>query len=154
MPVADVHPSYRKALEAAGSLSHGQALTSRTDAVHVQATHGGIHLEAHVDAATHRILQAAHGGGVGLEAALMDRLCGVLEGLPLQEASDHGALHLEQALRDPSLPAPTQGLLIPERVEPLFGTVVRLLRMLLKAYRDHTGYADTRNGFSPKPSEG
>jgi len=106
-----------------------------------------------VDPTDHIIQTASHQGAANPRlAALLDRLCAVITGLPIQEASDHGVIRLEKDLRAPGSSPPVPGVISPEAADPAFELPLRLIRRSLALYREKTGYGETASNYDPGPS--
>ncbi len=148
-----VQPAFRAALEAAaggicreGSLTNGDAseelLTAAEDGRLLQLTvHKGT------------IRRAAHSGSEdAAERAVLDVVCQIVEGLPLQEAADHTGHHLVARLRDPEASSPVPGILTPWNADPLFHRPLRLVRRI---HADHAACHNTvsrENFWNPQIS--
>lgn len=121
----------------------------------IKAVVGEVALEALVDPDTHRILRLHHHrvrtrGGVfephpPHERAPLNALCDVSLGRSVQDVSEHAAIRMENALRDRADHRPVEGVVQPENADPLFEGPLKLVRQLLKNYRDETGYKITMN---------
>jgi hypothetical protein len=151
----DTHPAYREGLRTAyGAMSRCGEIAAGEGAVILEATRGGARLMALVDPAGHVIQKVAHGEEASpAEEGLMDAFCGLLEGVTVQEASDHACIYLEDRLRDYSVEPPVTGVVTPENADPIFRLPIEIVRSLLEAYRDQTGYSDTENFFIHPPSD-
>lgn len=152
------HPAYREGLRTAhGAMSRrGEIAAGEGEgrAVFLKATRGGAWLMALVDPSGHVIRKAAHGGEASpAEQGLMDAFCGLLEGVTVQEASDHSCIYLEDRLRDYSVEPPVAGVVTPGNADPIFLLPIEIIRGLLEAYREGTGYSDTENFFVRPPSD-
>jgi hypothetical protein len=153
-PLLDVHPTYRTKLQRfvgrtihEGQLGPGGGIT-------VSAKSNGVVLSARLDPSNHRILEARHSGCQSeTHRALMEALCEQIEGLPIQECSDHAGIRLEHRLRDPQVPRPSQGIVLAETVDAAFRIVVELTRCLLERYREEANYNETANTYVPRPSQ-
>ncbi|MEZ4751362.1 MAG: hypothetical protein R3B54_12315 [Bdellovibrionota bacterium] len=74
-----------------------------------------------------------------LETALLEAFCRLIEGLSLQEASDHGVLRLEYKLRNPAVELGIPGIVTPENSDPMFQVPQTLIRAAYSEYKkDHT----------------
>lgn len=62
--------------------------------------------------------------------AVMVALTGLLPGLTVQEAADHGAIHLEGRLRETITARPVPGIVLPVCADPMFAWIEALLRRL------------------------
>ncbi|MCP5366063.1 MAG: hypothetical protein H6907_18060 [Hyphomicrobiales bacterium] len=115
-------------------------------------------LRAEVDGAVltlavtdHRVRAARHTGGrTDLARALLDRFCALIEGLPIQEAADHGAVRLEFDLRAADA-VPVPGVITPAAADPAFRLPQALIRQALAAHRAATGWTDTGNDYDTRP---
>ena len=76
-----------------------------------------------------------------------------VEGLPLEEAADHGALRALQDILDPESPSPVKGILRPEIADPAFGLAVRLIRRIEQGYWKWIDTALPANFFEMAVSE-
>ena len=149
----NVHPIYVSGLRAALKGQSYQGTLASPDA---SAAAEGLSLAVTLDAAKRLLITQARwqGNARPLEAALLNATCKVLEGITLTDASDHGLLRLEDALRDEKLHRPTGGIIIPERVESSFGLPLQLLRGLMVDYHKKDPEAGKVNFFVPAFSTG
>ena len=83
---------------------------------------------------------------------LLELLCQLIEGRPIQDASDHAAMYLEYRLRGRNGHRHLPGIVMPENVAAAFHLPVRLVRGLLETYRGRTGYQQTQNFYDAPPS--
>lgn len=114
------------------------------DGKRVRVEEGGVALEASVDE-TGVVKSARHFGAASPLSAVLDVLCEVMEGRPLQEASDHAVIRVEARLRDQSVPRPVAGLLTPANADPIFALPQRLVRGLYRKYLEATGAKSAAN---------
>ncbi len=119
--------------------------------VMVEAAADGTILALLVEPAANLIRRARHRDAATPEqAALLDRFCALIEGLPILEASDHGTIRLEARLRDhASTGRPVPGVLSPEAAWSGFALPRTLIRGALAAYRKKTGFSSQDNDFDP-----
>ena len=118
--------------------------------VMVQAAADGAILALLVEPAANLIRMARHRDAATPEpAALLDRFCALIEGLPILEASDHGTIRLEARLRDRAARRPVPGVLSPEAAWSGFALPRALIRGALAAYRGKTGFSSRDNDFDP-----
>jgi len=121
--------------------------------VRIQGADGPVRLMLLIDPADHTVRRAGHTGAQDpVDGALLDRLCALIEGQPLQEASDHGVIRLERALRDPAAGRPVSGVVTPIAADPRFALPQRLIRAALADYRRKTGYTANANEHDAGPS--
>jgi len=151
-----INQAYAAALhQAAMHSSHEGELAEKDGLVTLRMEQNEAVLFLHVDPADHIIRTASHQGAASPRlAALFDRLCAVITGLPIQEAGDHGVIRLEADLRAPGSTPPVAGVISPEAADPAFGLPLRLIRRGLAQYREKTGYSVTANDYDPGPSAG
>ena len=149
-----VNPIYRTALKSRlGHLRHvGRATTAGSHTI-VEAEADGFTLSVAVDPSTHIVEFACHDGpDEPVAGVVLDHLCDVIVGTPLQDIADHGVQHLMSRLADETTLRPVKGILLPQNADPIFTRPLQLTRRLLEAYRATTGYAGRDNEFSPVPS--
>lgn len=143
---------YQEAIRnAAGRIGHEGDPQIPHGATRHAASLDGMTLAIAVDA-RHVIVAAGHSGAVARpDRAVLDVLCDILVGLPVQEAGDHAALRLERTLRaDGQRPVP--GIVLPENADAVFVRPMRLVRDVAAAYAAYSGYAPGRNTFTSRPS--
>lgn len=147
-----VHPVYKKALDATHPLRHRGKLRAPKDGeIRLQTEEGTTSLGI-VVSPEGRVIEASHGGTLGMLAVLYDRLCDILLERPLQEGAEHATIKLEQQLRDPEIPHPIRGLITPENADPIFAVPLRLVRDLYDQYRVKTGTPRQWNDWEDPPS--
>lgn len=151
--VLTIHAGYRKMLEAAAArAAHEHRLDPRPGFVRVDAASGSTILAVLVDPAGHVIHAAAYSNPTGpIARGLLETLCDILIGLPVQEAADHAAIRVEFVLRDRSQPRPVSGIVMPGNDGP-FQLLRELTRRLARRYVDEAGVHTTENFFEPLPS--
>ncbi len=147
-----IGPAYRAAV-AARRIAHEGRLDQADGLVLVAAADAhGATLMLRVRPADHVIEAAAHHGAAEPAArAICDALCAEIEGLPIQEASDHGAIRLEFVLRDKAA-IPVPGVVTPGGADPAFRNAEAWLRRAMAAYREQTGYDAIDNDFDAGPA--
>ena len=152
--VSSIGPCYRQAVQdRLTRIVREQALADEEGTVRVEGSVEGVCLTLIVDPQTHVIRRAAHRGATGPVAqTLLDGLCELVEGAPIQEAGDHGVIRLEADFRDPSASPPVPGIVTPESADTAFRLPLTLIRGALQDYRERTNYRETGNEFDPGPS--
>lgn len=147
-----VGPIYREAVRiAAGRIAHEGELNVPHGCTRFAAERDGVTLAVAVDS-THRIAAAAHEGTrLRQDRTVMDVLCTLLNGITVQEASDHGVLQVERALRADG-ERPVAGIVLPQNADPVFIRPADLVRDVAAAYAVATGYAPGRNTFTRRAS--
>lgn len=148
-PTVDIHPAYRERLRPwLERCAHQGALAPDAGRVLAQASADGVTLAVLADPATHVVERAAYQGTVTrVQRGLLEILCEGLVGHPVLEGSDHAAIRLEYALRDPAQPPPVPGVVTPQNADPVFALPLQLIRAAFAEYRRITGYQDTRNMY-------
>ena len=146
----EVNPLYRSQLRRfAKDLCHeGAALKATAPEVIAMGEVDGVRLTALINP-TNDVIRVMHheGGKTRAEMTALDRLCQIGEGLPMQELADHGVLRLEHGLRALNVPTKVEGILIPERMDPLFVRAMDLVRKLAKDYCGKTGRRSIDNFY-------
>ena len=95
---------------------------------------------------SHRVTMIRHTGLTdSANTRLLDLFCRWLEGSPVQEMAEHGALRLENALRAPNQPVPVRGLMTPTNAGPGFSALEAMARKLYQDYRETHGVRVKRN---------
>ena len=151
----EIGPAYIRGLqERSTSMTHRGPIAEARDLVSVRVESEGFSLGVLVDPSTHIIKMARHDlTDVSVRAALMDELCEILEGRPIQDASDHGLIDLEARLRDSSFGPTVPGIIGPENADRAFLLPLSLVRKSLEAYRLKMNYTSTENKFDAGASE-
>lgn len=144
-----VSDAYRTALSAsAQSRAHEGTLIPEIGAAFLQFSLGEITITAIVDPGAHVLKQVRYCGPcTTAERALLEELCSIVEGQPIQESSDHAAIKLESKLRDHASRPPVAGVIMPENCDPIFGIAVRVVRGLLETYRERTACSTPENRY-------
>ncbi len=142
-----IHPCYLEALSATIPLEHEGKCETSPPLEHFESTSSGVTLSVLVDNRG-KVREARHSGTIALETTLLETFCQVIEGLPLQEAAEHGALRLEQKLRAPGMPLPVAGILTPDNADPIFKVPNQLIREIFLARVEKTGVVPQKNFWS------
>ncbi|MGO9936956.1 MAG: hypothetical protein ACLPH3_04735 [Terracidiphilus sp.] len=147
----EVSRFYRSALQVITTREFEANIELETNAILAIASRGNLKLMALVVGERHIIAKARYTGScTSIERRLLERLCPILEGKPIIEASDHSVIDLEINLRDHSLSAPVPGVIMPENTDSMFALPIQLVRDLLADYRRQTSFIDTEN-FHVRP---
>ena len=108
---------------------------------------GGRILEVQVDPKSHIVEKVVFRGSWERDvASLLDLLCGLVEGRPIQDMSDHAVGRLEHRVRG-TKPRPVPGIVLPSAVDGRFVLIQSFIRKILAHYRHLTGYQETENAF-------
>ena len=132
-------------------ISHEGSVHESETYLTIRATYKGVSLFALVDTDRHVILQAAFSGTQSLtEKALLNRLCSLIESMPIQEASDHGMVKLEYDLREHKSERPITGICHFYSYDKVFDTPKILMRNLYAIYKDKVKVQEGSNSFTPE----
>jgi hypothetical protein len=157
--VAGVHPAFASRLaEASLHINHEGGLPSLDgQAKAYEATKDAVALSVAIATGSgrHTVVTARHrGAGSPEQRAACECFCRVIEGLPIQEAAEHGAIRLIESLRDPEVPSPVSGILTPRNAGKIFLLLEQLIRSVYKAYLADSGAERGWNQWNPKiPAE-
>ncbi|MCB0404458.1 MAG: hypothetical protein KDD51_06705 [Bdellovibrionales bacterium] len=148
--ISEAHEAYQKGLrESLATLSHQGTLREEEEGARLVQKNSGSSLSLLVDKrglVRHAVFESKG----ELETALLEAFCSLIEGLSLQEASDHGVLRLEYRLRDPAVPLGIPGIVTPENSDPMLLVPQTLIRAAYAEYKiDH---ASGRNYWTDKIS--
>ena len=136
------------------SLDHNTSFEDSDDLITVEGYHDGLMLGLQVEPVIHWIKKATFGGMVNSKfIPLLEKFCTLIEGIPIQDASDHGVGRLEFAVRGISGNRPVPGIVIPAAIDERLSVIQLLIRKTLTNYRQKVGYSQTENIFYPEPSE-
>lgn len=114
----------------------GQPLAG-TDGTIERASENGITLEVRLEKQGSHVvvIEARHqGAGDDLQRGVLEVFCTSIEGLPLREAADHGAIHALATLRGDPLSRSVGGILMPRSAGTAFTCCERLIRAILARY--------------------
>ncbi len=150
-PVPAIHAAYHYRLALAlGSAKHETTLAPKIGLELVQASCDAVTLAALIDPTSTVVQKAAYSGSASdTQVGLLEVLCDIMIGRPVQECADHAAIYLEHRLRDPSCPRPVPGIITPDNGDPAFQTPIRLIRALAKEYFQVMGRPNAENFFDP-----
>jgi len=118
----------------------------------VSGAEDGIRLSLTIDSGSSRLIvrEARHdGAGDTKTARVLDALCAIIVGRPLQEAADHGVIYVMAAL--PADCAPIVGIRTPRNAGPAFTLAERLVRQAHAAARQHFDIDHRENAWYLRP---
>ncbi|MBI3317677.1 MAG: hypothetical protein HYZ90_00820 [Candidatus Omnitrophica bacterium] len=144
-----IHPAYQEGLQRFLNLCvHEGTLEEEKELILVQAEEQGVLLTVLVDPSTQLVRKAAYrNAATATQKGLLEGLCRLLVGRPLQEGSDHAVLRLQEQLRDKWQSPPVSGVIAVMNADPAFGLPLRLVRSLMKECRRKTELNDTKNFY-------
>lgn len=150
----DVLPIIREGLRATASdMRHESSLDGRVDGRRIEAVEDGASLVLLVRATDNVIAAARHaGGGSEVRRALLEGFCAQIEGVPIQEAADHGSVRLLNSLRNRNQVRPVSGILMPRNTHPDFVLLEHLIRRARDGYAALAGLTDRQNFYEVPPS--
>jgi hypothetical protein len=132
---------------------HPNVVGTKMQTIAFAAEEAGVRLSVTVDGGTKRqVVLNAQGSGSGnsLERRVLDRLCKIIEGRPLQEAAEHGVIYTLEALAEDC--APVTGIRTPRNAGPAFALAERLIRRIHASAREHFQVDYRENGWYTNPS--
>lgn len=152
--IEKISPLYREQLSKVLSACFHEGILEPTPYINISSSLQGLALMAHVDPSQHTIIKASfQADGSDLFRGLLEVLCRIMEGKPVQECSEHAVIYLEFELRDLSQKKSVPGILIPENADPCFSVLIRLVRDLFRKYQTATCYQLRSNFYYSSPSQ-
>jgi hypothetical protein len=151
-PLGLLHPAFAAAASAAAAKPVREgSLTSGGDGVVYTATADGISLQIRLTQARDQwvVAEARHSGAAGAMCGVLDTFCQIIEGLPFQEAADHGAIHAIERMRADPLARPVPGILTPHSAGTAFTCCETLIRGMLSQHATAIGEQSTQNFWNP-----
>lgn len=150
-----IDPLYiARIMKAFRNLAHQGSILEDGDNLLIRSTKDGISLFGAVHTATHTIRRARFSGtNKTVEAGLLEGLCEIIEGLPIQEAADHGIIKLEHEFRQKSAERGVKGISNLFNYPPMFDLPRILMRDLYDTYIKKTGYRPGDNFYHPSVSQ-
>ncbi len=146
-----MHPKYQRAALATMENVQFEKLLSADDNI-VTATREKTTLSFLIE--NEVVTDAGHFGADGGERVVLERLCRLSIGRPLQEVAEHGLIYVEFEMRDPNIPSPVPGLLTPQNADPAFAAPALLARQCFEAFAKSVGIVEPeRNFWSPRAGE-
>lgn len=157
MTVADkaVHPDLLPALQTVATrLEYAGPLGADSDA-HYAVTVPEATLAVNLGSAPSWTVHAARHAGARDEALqrLLDVFCHAIEGLPLREAADHGAIHALERLRQESSSLAIRGIVTVRSAGSGFLVCETLIRGVLHEHERRAGPVPIQNFWNPPLSE-
>lgn len=141
------NPLYVASLkEISQKVRHETTLEENDDMILIRSNFQGTSLFASVNPKLHTLDKVAFAAANSeVERALLEAFCLQIEGVPIQEASDHGLLKLEYVLRDKTKKPQISGIVNVFNFDPAFEFLQKLIRELLHIYREKTDFQLKRN---------
>ena len=153
-PVGLLHPALSEAALRVALAREGELRASGNE-IYSVTEHGlTLSLRLAPEPGKWTVLEARHRGAS--EPALrgvVDTFCQAIEGLPLREAADHGAIHALEKLRGDPLARPVPGILTTHSAGTAFITCETLIRSIYHRLEARHGAEDRPNFWNPPLSE-
>ena len=149
-----LHPALKGAVEAVlQDIRHEGHPSAKEGCILLKANSACGCLEALVDTTTHVVQVARHSAVTYQEArAILEVICQVIEGRPLQDASDHAAINALHRLSKGLGRRAVPGILLPTNAGRSFQDATALMRQLREQYGTQSGFTSTENFYEPPPS--
>tara|TARA_Y100000588_G_scaffold382400_1_gene469807 strand:- start:5165 stop:6406 length:1242 start_codon:yes stop_codon:yes gene_type:complete len=136
------------------SIDHNTSFEDSDDLITIEGSHHGLTLRLQVEPMSHRIKKSTFTRDVNPKfIPLLEKFCTLIEGVPIQDASDHGVGRLEFSVRGMTGSRPVPGIVIAGAIDERLSAIQLLIRNTLANYRQKVGYSLTENTFYPEPSE-
>jgi len=148
-----VRPIYQQQLRAcAARLKFKRPLKANESQIALRASAEDFSLAWAVQSGAHIITDAVHDGAAnGPMPAVLDRLCEIVIGSPVQEARDHAIIRLEHSLRGANQAHPVAGIVLPQNADRIFRLPSLLVSRLFEDYIHSTNYRPEMNFYDPGP---
>lgn len=147
-----LHPAFAAAASSAAAHAMRRGPFTAQEGETYEAAEGGVTLRIRTgkrrDACV--VLEAHHDGATSAELlGVVDTFCQTIEGLPLREAADHGAIHAMQRLLGNPPVRPVPGIITPRSAGTAFRCCEKLIRAIWSDYTTKTGNPDAANFWNP-----
>jgi hypothetical protein len=146
----DVGPYEQSIAHLLENCTHRGELRPVAGQARIVAREQGVTLSVLVDA-SHIVREAAHEGGDDTQRALLEALCGLIEGRPLLDSAYHATQFLDERLRDKRTSRAAPGISTPQSSHPALGLMEHLTRALLEDYRSSRGYQEVLSDYDAGP---
>lgn len=147
-----VHPAFFERAQGAAARADHKGSLSNSDGATYVATERGITLSLRVtnERGTPTVGMARYTGTADhAVAGVFETFCRIVEGLPLREAADHGAIHAMYELLGDPLQRPMAGILTPHSAGAAFSCCEKLIRSILAMRATKVGDVRTDNFWTP-----
>jgi hypothetical protein len=136
------------------ALAEEKSTEALADRIVITAKEAEWTLSCSINSKSHTIeLANFSGSGTQAEYQALNQLCSKIEKRPIQEASDHACIELENDLRDVLAPGSVKGIVTPQNATPFLKTPLNLIRSTYRQYRDKTGYSPKWNFWYKSATE-
>jgi hypothetical protein len=148
-----VDPAFADAAgAAAGNPQHQGSLAAGGEGLVYGAVEAGVTLQIRVTKQRNQwiVAEARYSGADPAPLrGVIEVFCRCIEGVPLREAADHGAIYALERLRADTLARPVPGILTPRSAGAAFPWCERLIRAILAEFALKQGERDTTNFWNP-----
>ncbi|MBI4063328.1 MAG: hypothetical protein HY401_03385 [Elusimicrobia bacterium] len=129
------------------------SLTEMPPFVLAESSSDGAVLKALIDPSSHLVAETGFRGRLApVSRRLVNELCHIMKGKPVNECGDHAVIFLEHALRDKSQRRLNSGITTPRNSWFVFKELTHLVREMADDYRRKTKYDDRQNFYLPASS--
>ena len=151
---ANFHPVYKENWgKFFRSMSHEGTARPEKTSERVVVSVGNVKLSVWIDAIQRTVVKAFFkGASSDLDRGILEGLCFVIEGKPIQECLDHAVIRLEHLLRDPASSPPVPGIVTPKNSSAVFHLPFQLMRRLRSELEKKTGDGPRENFYHPPVS--
>lgn len=155
MPDKAVHPDLLPALQTIAARLEYAGPLDADDGTHYSVTIPEATLAVSLGPAPSWTVHAARHSGACDEALqrVLDVFCRAIEGLPLREAADHGAIHALERLRQERSSPAIRGIVTVRSAGSGFVTCETLIRGVLHEHERRAGPVPIQNFWNPPLSE-
>ena len=156
----EIHPALIPAVSAAaGTATRLGALPETGAGMVLSATEDGFTLSVSVASGNKTgLIQSARyqlsGAAPDIIKGLLEVFAATIEGLPLQEAADHGTIHTSDQLRQNVAAPLVKGIHTPASMGAAFRRCDRLIREIAAQFHASVGDRNNRNFWNPPLSRG
>ena len=150
-----VHPDLLSALHAVAARLEYAGPLDADSGTHYSVTIPEATLAVSIGSAPSWMVRAARHAGTRDDTLqrLLDVFCRTIEGLPLREAADHGAIHVLERLRQQGPSLAIHGIVTVRSAGPGFVTCETLMRGILHEHERRSGPVPIQNFWNPPLSE-
>ena len=149
----ELNPFYEEAVSRFGAdIQREGTVSSRDGLVTAEAIRDWGRMAVLIDRESHVIVEARHSKVASLERrAILDAICRIVEGKPIQEASDHAGTRVVFQMAGRSTERAVPGIQLPTNSGRAFNEAVELVRDIREIYGKQVSLGSTENFFDLEP---
>ncbi|HND85512.1 MAG TPA: hypothetical protein PLU50_06870, partial [Pseudobdellovibrionaceae bacterium] len=133
-------------LEVLKDIQHESTVVDDDRHLLIRGNINGCSLFLSIEPTKHIIAKTAFSGANSdIDRAVMEAFCRLIQGMSIQEASDHGVIRLEYKLRDHDTRRPVPGIVNPFNIHRIFQLPMKLIRSIRQKYAEDHQFTETRN---------